>query len=94
MTDSFVGTVWHKQAAHIQTLEVRNEQLEAALRQRDEETKRFESGVNWPMEAHRANARIEALEAALREIAELTTDDDFWEIHRITRAALAPEQEK
>ena len=39
-------------------------------------------------------ARIKALEAALREIAERTTDDDLWEIHRITRAALAPEPEQ
>ena len=40
------------------------------------------------------SGRINALRAALRKIAELTTDDDLWEIHRITRAALAPEQDK
>ena len=62
-----------QEAAHEQAQRI--EALEAALRQRDEETKRFENGVNWQMEADRANrlyaaatVRIEALEAALREI--------------------------
>ena len=35
--------------------------------------------------------RIEALEAALRQIIEA---GDFWEMDSIARAALAPEQDK
>jgi hypothetical protein len=38
-----------------------------------------------------AAARIEALEAALRQIIEA---GDFWEMDSIARAALAPEQDK
>ena len=38
--------------------------------------------------------RINEMRAALRKIAELTTDDDLWEIHRITRAVLAPKQDE
>jgi hypothetical protein len=72
---------WHRQATRI-------EALEAALRQRDEETKRFENGVNWPMEAHRANRlyatavdRIEALETALQQSV-----DDWRERGRLIEA--------
>jgi hypothetical protein len=41
----------------------------------------------------RAADRIEALETALREIM-TNKDEDHWEVNRIARAALAPEQEK
>lgn len=37
--------------------------------------------------------RIEALETALREIM-TNKDEDHWEVNRIARAALAPEQDK
>jgi hypothetical protein len=43
-------------------------------------------------ELDEANARIEQLEAALREIAEPTYD--YYKIRRVARAALAPEQDK
>jgi hypothetical protein len=42
-------------------------------------------------ELKNALARIEALEAALRQIIEA---GDFWEMDSIARAALAPEQDK
>jgi hypothetical protein len=41
----------------------------------------------------RACLRIEALEAALREIMTYT-DDEYFEINFIARTALAPEQDK
>ena len=38
--------------------------------------------------------RIEALEAALREIAELYIGDGGYQVRAIARAALAPEQDR
>ena len=46
-------------------------------------------------EEQEAKARIEALEAALREIADVKpADGDWWKMQLIARAALAPEQDK
>ena len=70
----------------IADLEARIEALEAALRKRDEETKRFENGVNWQMEADRAN-RLHATAAARIEALEFEVEHERYNVEKTAQEA-------